>query len=146
MVESIKIKSQFFSKGVISIESKIFAAYYIYPNQRKTSFRLATIMSNIRMPKPIYSALIRKFSLGLRPVIISYNKNSTCPPSNAGMGSMFMKARIMLRKAVMRQNIIQSHVGGNRLPIAPKPPNDLAPSAVNTYLRSSTYPRNIPKP
>ena len=58
------------------------------------------------------------------------------------MGRMFMNARMILRNAVMRQNIIQSHVGGNRLPIEPKPPSDFAPSAVNTYFMSSTYPRS----
>ena len=52
---------------------------------------------------------------------------------------MFMKARIMLRKAVIFQNMYQSHMGGNRLPIAPKPPSDLAPSDVKTYFMSSTY-------
>ena len=44
---------------------------YMYPNQRRMSFRLATTMSSMRMPKPTYSALIMKFSEGLRRVIIS---------------------------------------------------------------------------
>ena len=54
------------------------------------------------------------------------------------MGRMFMKARMIERKAVIFQNRYQSHMGGNRLPIAPKPPIDLAPSAVNTYFMSPT--------
>ena len=44
---------------------------YIYPNQRKTSLRLATTNNNSNMPIPIYSAHIIKFSDGLRRVIIS---------------------------------------------------------------------------
>ena len=49
-----------------------------------------------------------------------------------------MKARMMERKAVIFQNMYQSHMGGKRLPMAPKPPSDLAPSAVKTYFMSST--------
>ena len=45
--------------------------YYIYPNQRNTSLRLATSISSISMPNPIYSAQIINFSLGALPVIIS---------------------------------------------------------------------------
>ena len=54
------------------------------------------------------------------------------------MGKMFMNARIMLRKAVISQNMCQSHTGGNKLPMAPNPPSDLAPSAENTYFMSPT--------
>ena len=43
---------------------------------------------------PTICAYSRNFSLGLRRVIISYRVKSTCPPSNAGMGSRFMKASI----------------------------------------------------
>ena len=42
---------------------------------------------------------------------------------------MFMKASMILKKAVIDQNIYQSQNGGKRLPIAPKPPILLAPSA-----------------
>ena len=111
---------------------------YIIPIHLNMSLRLATIISRNKTPMPMYSAQIIKFSLGLRRVIISYSKNSTCPPSRAGMGKMFMKARMMLRKAVMSQNMCQSHTGGNMLPMAPKPPSDLAPSVENRYLRSPT--------
>ena len=55
------------------------------------------------------------------------------------MGRMFMKARMMERKAVIFQKRYQSHTGGKSEPMAPKPPNDLAPSAVKTYFMSSTY-------
>ena len=116
------------------------------PNQRSTSFRFATTMSNINIVKPTYSALNRNFSLGARPVTISYMRKSTWPPSSAGIGSMFMNARMMLRNAVILQNSIQSQTGGKRLPMAPNPPSDFAPSAVNTYFMSSTYPRNTPIP
>ena len=102
------------------------------------SLRLATIMRRMRMEMPTYSARIMKFSDGLRRVIISYSKNSTCPPSSAGMGSMFIKARMILRKAVMSQNMCQSHQGGKRLPLAPKPPRLLAPSEEKRYFMSPT--------
>ena len=69
-----------------------------------------------------------------------------CPPSSAGMGSMFMNASMMLRNAVMLQNCIQSHVAGKRLPIVPKPPSDFAPSEVKTYFKSSTYPLRMFNP
>ena len=92
------------------------------------SFILATIINKRRSPMPIYSAMIRNFSPGLRPVIISYSKKRTCPPSNAGIGSMFMNARMMLKKAVMLQNIYQFHSGGNIEAIEPKPPILFAPS------------------
>ena len=44
---------------------------YMYPSHRRMSFMLATTMRRMRMPKPTYSALMRKFSLGLRRVTIS---------------------------------------------------------------------------
>ena len=89
---------------------------------------------------------MRKFSEGFLPVIISYMRKSTCPPSSAGIGSMFMKARMMLRNAVMSQKRCQSQTGGKRLPIAPKPPSDFAPSEVKRYFRSPTYPPRTSKP
>ena len=102
------------------------------------SFILATIINRRRSPMPIYSAMIRNFSPGLRPVIISYSKKRTCPPSNAGIGSMFMNARMMLKKAVMLQNIYQFHSGGNIEAIEPKPPMLFAPSPENRYFISPT--------
>jgi hypothetical protein len=60
------------------------------------------------------------------------------PPSKAGMGRMFMKARMMLRKAVMFQNACQSHVPGNMLPIAPKPPICSAPDFVKSNFMELT--------
>ena len=44
-------------------------AVYIYPSQRSMSFMLATTMRRMSIPKPTYSALTRKFSLGLRRVV-----------------------------------------------------------------------------
>ncbi len=44
---------------------------YMRPRMRSTSLRLATTNSSISKPKPTYSALIMKFSEGLRRVIIS---------------------------------------------------------------------------
>lgn len=45
--------------------------YYMYPNQRRMSLRLATTMSKSKMLIPTYSATTMNLSLGLRPVIIS---------------------------------------------------------------------------
>ncbi len=44
---------------------------YMYPNHLRMSFRLATAIRRISIPKPTYSALIMNVSLGLRRVIIS---------------------------------------------------------------------------
>ena len=73
-------------------------------------------------------------SFGFRRVTTSYNKNITCPPSSAGIGKIFMKAKITDRKAVIFQKAYQSHIGGKKLPIAPNPPKEDAPWGVNTYL------------
>ena len=47
----------------------------------------------------------------------------TCPPSNAGIGSIFMKAKMIEIKAVLAQKPFQFQVEGNMFPIAPNPPN-----------------------
>ena len=70
--------------------------------------------------------------------MISAMRNSTCPPSRAGMGRIFMKASIRLRKAVVSQNVSQSYVAGKMLPMVMKLPTLLAPSAVNRYCKSLT--------
>ena len=54
--------------------------------------------------------------------------------------------RMMLRNAVMSQNLCQFHVSGNILPIAPNPPSDLAPSAEKMYFISPTYPESTLHP
>ena len=41
-------------------------------------------------------------------------------------------------EAVINQNECQFHCDGNRLPIAPKPPSDFAPSAEKRYFMSPT--------
>ena len=88
---------------------------------------------------PITWAYSRTLSLAFLPVIISYIKNIACPPSSAGMGRMFMKARIIEIRAVLDQNPFQSHFDGNKLPIAPKPPNCEAPFFVKIYLNCAIY-------
>ena len=47
---------------------------------------------------------------------------------------MFMKARMMERKAVFIQNDCQFHSDGNKFPIVPKPPKLEAPSFVKTEI------------
>src|SRR5579872_2933445 len=73
---------------------------------------------------PTTCAYSMNLSVGLRPVTISYKVNSTWPPSNAGIGRIFMKANIMLRRAVIDQNRSQSHRAPNILPMDIKLPND----------------------
>ena len=62
------------------------------------------------------------------------------------MGRRFMKASIRLRKAVVSQNVSQSHVAGKMLPIVMKLPTLFAPSAVNKYFKSLTYPESTSIP
>ena len=62
-------------------------------------------------------------SLGFLPLNISYKTNITCPPSSAGIGRRFIKARIIERSAVDSQNLCQSHDAGKIFPMVPKPPS-----------------------
>ena len=66
---------------------------------------------------PTICAYSMNLSLGLRPVIISTNVNRACPPSSAGMGNIFMKARIIEKIPVNVQNLSQSQILGNVLPM-----------------------------
>ncbi len=54
----------------------------------------------------------------------SNSKNSTWPPSRAGIGRIFIIARIIERNAVRFQNACQSHTPGKILPIVINPPRD----------------------
>ena len=102
--------------------------------KRYMSLPLANSSNAKRNAIPAICAYSRNFSLGCRRVIISTSRNSTCPPSSAGMGSMFIKARITERNAVIDQNCSQFHDSGKMLPMAPNPPRFFAPSRVNTYF------------
>ena len=82
-------------------------------------------MSPSNMIIPAICAYSKNFSEGLRLVTISYNVNKTCPPSNAGMGNIFMKARITESMAVSFQNDSQSHTGANMDPMDLNPPTPL---------------------
>jgi hypothetical protein len=64
------------------------------------------------------------FSLGFLFVIISYNRKITCPPSNAGIGRIFINASTIEKNAVMFQNLNQSHSGEKTLPKVINPPRD----------------------
>ena len=59
---------------------------------------------NNRKNIPTIWAFSMNFSLGLRRVITSYNRNITCPPSNAGIGNRFITPRISDNIAVKLQN------------------------------------------
>ena len=88
---------------------------------------------------PAICAYSINFSFGLRREMISYNVNIICPPSKAGIGRKFINASATDRNAVISQKLSQFQLSGNRLPMAPKPPMLLAPSAVATYLNDFTY-------
>ena len=77
---------------------------------------------------PTTCALVKNWSLGGLPEIISYIKNITWPPSKAGIGRMFIKAKIIDSRAVIDQNFIQFHSVSNNFPIDANPPICLAPS------------------
>ena len=64
------------------------------------------------MKKPTVCATSKNLSFGLRPETISYNKNITWPPSNAGIGSKLRTANIIDKKAVIFQNVSQLQVSG----------------------------------
>ena len=95
---------------------------------------------------PITCAYSRTLSFAFLPVIISYIKNIACPPSSAGIGKIFINARIIEIKAVLDQNPFQSHFEGNKLPIAPKPPNCDAPFFVNIYFNCAIYSYRVQYP
>ena len=50
----------------------------------------------------------------LRPVTISHRVNSACPPSSPGIGSRFITARMIDRKAVFSQKSCQSQLTRGR--------------------------------
>ena len=77
----------------------------------------------INKKNPVIWAYSINLSLGLDQVTTSYIKNITCPPSKAGIGNAFIKARIIDKSAVVSQKSFQFHSAGNKLPIAAKPPN-----------------------
>ena len=97
-----------------------FSVRYLYK-----SFPLANSIKASNKKKPTICAYSKNLSLGFRPEIISYNKNITCPPSNAGIGSKFNTPNIMDKKAVVPQNISQFQNSGKSPPMAAKPPTPL---------------------
>ena len=82
------------------------------------SFPLANRTKAIKIKKPTVCAYSINLSLGLRPEIISYNKNITCPPSKAGIGNKLSTPNIIDKKAVILQNVCQSQKSGNTFSMA----------------------------
>lgn len=89
------------------------------------SFPKARIIRANNRSIPTVWAYSRNLSLGFLPVMISYNVNSKCPPSKAGIGRIFSTANITDKKAVRFQKICQFHELGNMEPIVIKLPTDL---------------------
>ena len=108
--------------------------------KRIASLYVARTKRPSSMSMPMVCAYSSTLSLGLRPLITSNKRNTTCPPSRAGMGRMFITANMSESIAVICQNWCQSHTAGNMLPIVPNMPTDLAPSLEKRYLKSLTYP------
>src|SRR5690606_9173695 len=104
---------------ILRLLTQINENYLPQPNQ---SLPLAYNISKSSNIIPAVWAYSKNFSLGFRPLIISYNVNITCPPSSAGMGSKFINAKMIDRKAVIFQNDSQSQVVGNTEPMALNPP------------------------
>ena len=74
-----------------------------------------------------------------RRAMISYNKNITCPPSNAGIGKIFIKAKTKLSIAVKVQKFNQFQLLPNICAIPIGPANDL----VGSVLPVATLPRAL---
>ena len=87
---------------------------------------------------PAIWARSKNLSDGLRPVIISTSRNSTCPPSRAGMGRMFMKANTSESHAVRSQKVFQFHWASKMPPMVPNPPICWIPDLVNRNFREIT--------
>ena len=71
-------------------------------------------------------------SLGFLPLTISYNKNITCPPSKAGIGNRFIKAKMIEIKAVLAQK-----------PSNPSWPEKDSDGTKTSQLRSSFFGKDI---
>ena len=95
---------------------------------------------------PITWALVRNWSLGGLPEIISYNKNITWPPSSAGIGKIFINANIIESNAVMPQNLCQFQVVSNKPPIEANPPICFAPSLLKISDKDLTYVESVSIP
>ena len=97
----------------------------IYLPQPNQSFPLAYNINNNNKIMPATCAYSMNFSFGFLPLTISYSVNITCPPSKAGIGSRFINARMMDKKAVIFQNASQLQSVGKTEPIALNPPTPL---------------------
>ena len=91
-------------------------------NHLKISLPFANTKRTNNITSPTVCAISKNLSLGFLLVIISANKNNTCPPSSAGIGNIFMTANTIERKAVRYQNCIQLNCFGKILPIDINPP------------------------
>src|SRR5580658_550719 len=88
-----------------------------YRNMRNISNPMAYAISPNNNTIPTICEYSMNLSLGFRPLIISYNVNNACPPSNAGIGSTFINASRILKIAVSVQKLSQSHTDGKTLAI-----------------------------
>ena len=85
----------------------------------------ASSMSPSRRTMPTIWAATMKRSDGLRPVTISNNVNTMCPPSSPGMGSRFITPSMMENSPSRKVNWYQSQTEGKTWPMAMKLPTDL---------------------
>src|SRR5690606_734788 len=110
-----------------------------FVNALKISFPKTNTIKDAKMINPTNWAFSINLSLKGLPLIISMIRNNACPPSNAGIGSKFIKANAIESSPVMLQNLTQSQVPPyNFLAISTGPESAL--SALTSPLN------NLPKP
>src|SRR5574344_351280 len=121
-IKCIFALTYFASVFIIIIINDIQIQKYRHLNNFMMSLPLAKISKANTRINPTVSAISMNLSLGFLRVMISYRRNNMNPPSRAGMGSMFMMAKAMERKAVSDQKLAQSNLSGKILPIEMNPP------------------------
>src|SRR5690606_11302904 len=87
-------------------------------------------MSASRIKNPAICAFSRNLSLNGFPWIISTSKNTTCPPSNAGIGKKFINANAIDNSPTSVQNFTQFTSEPNM--VARRTGPDIALSARNS--------------
>ena len=113
------------SFSFLFIQYKLSFSYLPLP-QPNQSFPFAKSIKASSKTMPTICAYSKNLSLGFLPVIISTSVNTTCPPSNAGIGNKFINASTIDKKPVILQNASHCpHSVGKIDPIDLNPPNPL---------------------
>ena len=131
--KQLSLFNLYFPDTLIAINSHIdpfsnfHISHYYFPfPQPNQSLPFANSIKPNNKTMPTTCAYSKNLSLGLRPLIISTNVKTTCPPSNAGMGNKFINARMIDKNPVILQKTSHSpHSVGKIDPMDLKPPNPL---------------------